>query len=253
MASFAYNIHHFWLTSEIFCVSLEFDHSQYCDLLYQQFAVTPSPNHAQAVPSRRAEFLAGRIAAKLCLAQFGMQEYQVLVGQHRNPIWPDTYLGSISHCGNRAMCAIMPMTDSNYLGLDIEKWISPSVESDIGQTVITNREQVILEQLNLPKQQSVTLAFSLKESIFKALYPLVGEYFGFEAAQIVKISGGSADVVLTQTLSKHCKAGLNITVHFRYNHWGVLTFTHSHSQIQPLPTNTNPLYQHQQTEIKAWF
>lgn len=66
---------------------------------------------------------------------------------------------------------------------------------------------------------SRTLAFSAKESLFKALYPHVG-YFGFDAARFDAFHL----LVLTQDLSPDWPAGYRFSVLCRIGHGQVLTW-----------------------------
>src|SRR5205814_1840165 len=52
----------------------------------------------EAVARRRDEFLTGRTFARRALAELGCPATAIPVGEGRMPIWPDGYLGSISHC-----------------------------------------------------------------------------------------------------------------------------------------------------------
>jgi len=54
----------------------------------------------------------------------------------------------------------------------------------------------------------VTLTFSLKESLFKALYPLVLKRFYFEHAEVLEWhSDGTASLRLLTDLSQHWRTG----------------------------------------------
>ena len=60
---------------------------------------------ARAVPQRRREFFAGRLAAHRAMEALGHLPEPVPMGQDRAPVWPQGLVGSISH--GAGACAAM--------------------------------------------------------------------------------------------------------------------------------------------------
>src|SRR5215469_16812348 len=58
---------------------------------------------ARAVEKRRAEFATGRACAHAALDAWGAPDAPLLPGPDRAPLWPDGFVGSISHA--RGACA----------------------------------------------------------------------------------------------------------------------------------------------------
>lgn len=131
---------------------------------------------AKAIPKRRAEFAAGRRAARAALVALGEPPVALPREPNRSPLWPDGLLGSLSHDAHLAAAAVARTTDVRLLGLDLTEAadLPPSTHAEI---------------LPHPTERHLTgldarLAFSAKETLFKALYPEVGSVFGFDAAVV---------------------------------------------------------------------
>ncbi|PXG03701.1 4'-phosphopantetheinyl transferase, partial [Brucella abortus] len=101
-------------------------------------------------------------------------------GDDHAPIWPPGMVGSISHSKG---CAIaVAARQSRYLGLgiDIERLQTESSARKIAPQILGESE---LRQLpEAGRAFLVSLAFSAKESLFKALYPAVQQFQSFHAA-----------------------------------------------------------------------
>jgi len=71
----------------------------------------------------------------------------------------------------------------------------------------------------------LTLAFSAKESLFKDIYPQVGHYFDFDAAQLVSLHWPSGRLILkvTKNLSPLIRVGMLLKGHFQM--WERAVFT----------------------------
>jgi len=121
---------------------------------------------------RQCEFLAGRYAAKLAFSHYIDADniLPIPIGKHGEPIWPDKYLGSISHSNKQAICAIAKKSKVSYLGIDIEYYFNDSRTLKIRELIMTVKEKRILKWINFSESQSATLIFSAKESIYKAFF-----------------------------------------------------------------------------------
>lgn len=131
---------------------------------------------AKAIPKRRAEFAAGRRAARMALRNADMAEVAIPKGGNRAPVWPQGVVGSLSHDDHFAMAVVAPSTSVRFLGIDLAdaKDFPEHLRNEILQTP-AERKQTGLE---------ARLSFSAKETVFKALYPSVGRYFGFGAVEV---------------------------------------------------------------------
>ena len=184
---------------------VDFDPSTFCsdDLLWL-------PHHdklSNAVTKRKAEHLAGRIAAREALRFHGITDYVPGIGLHREPCWPPGFTGSITHSGNIALATVM--VDSPLMpvgiGIDYEEIITPAMAQNIYGGIIDSAERERLTASPFPFHYALTLAFSAKESLFKALFRHVGRYFDFSAVAISKIDDEQLTLTLNHALGPYRK------------------------------------------------
>ncbi|TGC05103.1 enterobactin synthase subunit EntD [Escherichia sp. E2661] len=124
------------------------------------------PHYAQlqnAGRKRKAEHLAGRIAAVYELREYGYKCVPA-IGELRQPVWPAEVYGSISHCGTTALAVV----SRQPIGIDIEEIFSAQTAAELTDNIITHTEHEIITGCDLPFPMALTLAFSAKESAFKA-------------------------------------------------------------------------------------
>ncbi|HAU5636211.1 enterobactin synthase subunit EntD [Citrobacter amalonaticus] len=141
------------------CVTFEPDTFHEHDLLWL-------PHHAQlarAGRKRKAEHLAGRIAAVHALREWGHKNVPG-IGEQRQPLWPHGLFGSISHGATSALAVV----SRQPVGVDIETIFTPQTAAELASSIVTETEKVRLAGRGLRFEQALTLAFSAKESAFKA-------------------------------------------------------------------------------------
>lgn len=145
------------------------------------------PAVARSVPKRQAEYLFGRLAAARVLGQLGATRLTVGTGARREPLWPAGWRGSISHTKRYALAVAAREGAWGGLGVDVEHVVNAAQAEAIVCKVINpgerERLQVVGEALPEPRLQ--TLVFSAKECFYKAAYGQVGDFFGFDAADVV--------------------------------------------------------------------
>ncbi|MCX7302337.1 MAG: 4'-phosphopantetheinyl transferase superfamily protein [Rhodobacterales bacterium] len=136
---------------------------------------------ARAVPSRLAEFTAGRTAARMALTDLGHPASAILKGPGGEPLWPAGITGSISHGGGFCIAAAAPASQARALGLDLEPFhpLSP----DVAAEVCTKSEAARFH--NQPDAGDLPLRiFCAKEAGYKAIYPLAGILLDFDAFDV---------------------------------------------------------------------
>ena len=168
---------------------------------------------ARAAPRRRAEWLAGRRCASEALRLLTGQGACLGMASDRSPLWPDGIVGSISHSGDVAI-AIAARAGSCRgigIGIDIERLMDGQGASEVASEALT-----LLERRRLGNDPfSVTLAFSAKESLFKALHPLLRRPMSFQLSELVAWDGqGTARLRLVEGLSSEFPAGREIEARF---------------------------------------
>jgi 4'-phosphopantetheinyl transferase EntD len=135
-----------------------------------------------AVPSRIAEFAAGRWCARQALSTLGVAPAPLLAGADRLPQWPSGTVGSISHSAQYCGAAVAATSAACSLGLDIEP--DEPLDEELVQTVCREEELRWLRQYG-DDRRLAKLLFSLKECAFKCQFPLTGRYLEFQDVGVV--------------------------------------------------------------------
>jgi enterobactin synthetase component D len=170
--------------------------------------IEPPPALLQAVPKRQTEFLAGRLCARAALAAVSGYAQTPLVGEDRAPIWPKGFCGSITHSNGWAVAVAAPTERYQSIGLDAEVLLPLQRSSRLANEILTAHER---QNAKAETTHYITAIFSLKESLFKALYPLTGIRFYFQDAEVIEWdSTGQATLRLLKTLSPMWKEGQQI-------------------------------------------
>ena len=137
---------------------------------------------ANAIASRKNEFYSGRSAARQALSRLGVPPASILVGEARSPVWPSGIIGSISHDGGWALAAVARKQEVRAYGLDITE--ASTLDRNLIDFVCSLDEVMAIEEMKISNFCPFKLLFSLKESVFKCLYPLVKTYFDFKDVEI---------------------------------------------------------------------
>lgn len=172
------------------------------------------PTHG--VAKRQAEFLAGRVCAREALRRLNGSETVPAVGADRAPQWPAGISGSITHGKQWAAALVADSRHWRGLGLDVENLLSHERAARLQEEILTPAELRRASLLD-PEQLGllVTLTFSLKESLFKALYPLTLQRFYFEHAEVLEWdAAGNARLRLLTDLSEEWKNGAELLGQF---------------------------------------
>jgi 4'-phosphopantetheinyl transferase EntD len=137
----------------------------------------------RAVEKRRREFVAGRVLARRALARLGASPAPIPRGDDRAPIWPNGYVGTISHTRSICAAAVARDGDVRSLGLDVED-ASP-LAPELVARICTAPEEAWLAQLpGAERGRFGKLFFSAKEAFYKCQYPLTGRFLEFHDAEL---------------------------------------------------------------------
>jgi enterobactin synthetase component D len=167
---------------------------------------------AAAVPKRRAEFVAGRRAARLALAALApaLGSARVEIGPRREPLWPDGVRGAITHAAGLAAAVVAWSDRVRGVGLDIEAPLTADAAAAVAEKVLTPGERARLFPggwTDPDARRRLTLAFSAKESLFKSLHAEVGRYFDFLDAELVDLTEARWRLRLATALGPALPAG----------------------------------------------
>jgi 4'-phosphopantetheinyl transferase EntD len=130
-----------------------------------------------ATPQRRAEFAAGRAAARLAIQALGHDACVIPMGDDRAPVWPPGLTGSISHTRTACLAAVATTPGVVALGIDLEP--ECAVDSTLWDEVLLPAEKAFVCASTAPARMA-TLIFCAKEAVYKAQYTLTRQLFGFE-------------------------------------------------------------------------
>lgn len=201
---------------------------------FNQAALTPeliaecSIDLPKASNKRQAEFLAARLCARKALSiQTGFASLPTQQADSRIPLWPAQSCGSMSHSHSLAAALVGDNQAWQGLGLDIEKPLQLMRAQRLAKSILTTDEHNRFVGLDSTQQAIyLTLVFSFKESLFKALNPLTGSYFGFQDAQVLDLSAatsGHARLRLAKDLTTDWPAGSELKGQFAQLHGSVVT------------------------------
>src|SRR5690606_4245768 len=102
------------------------------------------------------------------------------------------------------------------LGLDVERLLPTARADRLAAEILTPSERVGYAELpDAQRAFQVTLTFSIKESLFKALYPLVQKRFYFQEAELIQQdAAGHARLRLLNDLSPQWQTGAELEGQF---------------------------------------
>jgi enterobactin synthetase component D len=206
-------------------VSGVFDPKQLTADDFQRSGIASPASIQRSVAKRQAEFLAGRLCAREALQQLDGRDYVPDIGEDRAPIWPVDISGSITHSHGWAAAIVSSRNVWRGLGMDMENLLEHDRAQRLAGEILTPDE---LQRMAAgPAEQIallVTLTFSAKESLFKALYPLVQKRFYFEDAQLLEWTPeGHARLRLQIDLSSEWRIGSELDAQFSVHNGQLLS------------------------------
>src|SRR5467141_3430657 len=136
---------------------------------------------------RQSIFDMGRACAAELLADLGSRETSVAMAADRSPVWPQGYVGSITHTDDLLGVAVARSKDFRSVGIDAEAIIEPETTVEIDDLCMNERERSLRDSVEINHQTFSSLCFSAKESFFKCLYPLTAVWFDFQDAEIASL------------------------------------------------------------------
>jgi enterobactin synthetase component D / holo-[acyl-carrier protein] synthase len=138
----------------------------------------------RSVEKRRREFATARACARDALAGLGAPRRAILAGPKGEPLWPLGFVGSITHCDGYRACAVARSSELKTLGVDAEP-DKPLPESLIGDIALPEERELLRDlAARAPGPHWDRLLFSIKESVYKAWFPLAERWLGFEDAVV---------------------------------------------------------------------
>ena len=202
--------------AETVLLSTHFDPAQLAADDFQRSVIAPPASIQRSVAKRQAEFLAGRVCARAALQQLEGLDCVPAIGEDRAPVWPAHISGSITHSTGRAAAIVANKAHWRGLGMDLENLLNFERAERLAGEILTPPE---LQRMAAAGSEHlallVTLTFSVKESLFKALYPIVQQRFYFEHAEVLEWSAdGQVRLRLLTDLSSEWRNGAELDAQF---------------------------------------
>lgn len=161
---------------------------------------------AAAAPRRLHTFAAGRVVAAAALSALGHPAVEPsVIGREPSgaPRWPAGVVGSIAHTDTLAVAVVADAHDVALLGADVEAPLGEATAREVHHSIAPEcpTEDALADRVHttMPFPLALTLVFTAKEALYKALAPRVGQFFGFEAAECVGIDALPGVVALQLT------------------------------------------------------
>ncbi len=152
----------------------------------------------KAVAKRRIEFATVRVCARTALAELGVPPAPILPGPRGAPGWPAGIVGSMTHCAGYRGAAVASQEFAASIGIDAEP--HGPLPDGVLDAIARPEEHGWLAELTrtAPAVHWDRLLFSMKESVYKAWFPLTGSWLDFDEASITVDPAASAFTAVLQ-------------------------------------------------------
>ncbi|MBO0132034.1 4'-phosphopantetheinyl transferase family protein [Agrobacterium burrii] len=177
---------------EFIALAAHYDIHAYTPVHFETYDIDFPQKLTKAVPKRQSEFLAGRILACAALEKLNRPRATIAIGDAGSPVWPKGISGSISHSNGKCVC-LVASEETRLVGIDIEKMLTgASLKAVLQEALNAEERDRVCQQKTIDPAVLATLIFSAKETLFKALHPIVKSFFGFDAAIFNGVYGDHA-------------------------------------------------------------
>ncbi len=172
----------------------------------------------KAGPIRKNEFSTARVLSRKALSILGVNAGALVPDEDRCPKWPPGIVGSISHSGNKCVVAVARRKDLTGIGIDIEH-TGISVDRDLMRYFCTTNEISEIGQFRRNGRSDtevVKAIFSMKESVYKCIYPIIRRPISLKDIEINFVGyGGGYKVNNIHGVDRSLFAGIS-------GRWGVI-------------------------------
>ncbi|WP_152612064.1 4'-phosphopantetheinyl transferase family protein [Ruegeria sp. ANG-S4] len=141
------------------------------------------PSMVRAVEKCTLEFTSGRVAARQAMLDMGHAPKAVLMAPDCSPIWSDCLVVSTTYSDDVCIAVVTQSSSGRSVGIDIEP--GTPLDPDLEDVICPPSERAWLDAHceercgHLAKQ-----VFCMKESFYKALYPLTGQVLRLEEVEV---------------------------------------------------------------------
>ena len=151
---------------------------------------------------RKNDFLAGRYCAYQAAKVQGYELKSLPSNSTREPLWPLDLKGSISHSKRMAISCVSTSADILSIGIDAEEILDMHLGSDFQDTIASSEELILVR--GLQDRRALTILFSAKEALYKALFPITKAFIDFKEVRLLALDLDSKtfELELIQTNKK---------------------------------------------------
>lgn len=170
----------------------------------QQYPVWQEEAHcvSNAVSKRQNEFYTGRWLASQGLKQLSHLQFPVMVGNLKQPLWPENILGSITHDGELCFVVIVEAKLNQHcqqhqqnrqqgVGIDLMHLNERTAHMDELSSMFVTQKEELDFLVPLANQFSLSpelLLFSFKESILKGLNFYLDRFIDLKEIQLLTVN-----------------------------------------------------------------
>ncbi|MHC1479464.1 4'-phosphopantetheinyl transferase family protein [Frateuria aurantia] len=170
------------------------------------------PSRIRHAPSRRRGGLAGSFCAQRALNGAGYAGTARIKAETDRPAsWPPGWTGSIGWADAGAVAVAAPLEPGHWVGVDLStpltelqrRWLEPLLAQHGELEVLTRRST-----------ECVSLLYSAKEALQRALQPLLGEIIDYQAIRCIRMDADWLWFVIEQPLGPDWPSGRPIRVRY---------------------------------------
>lgn len=144
----------------------------------------------RGVPKRIQEFVDGRLCARRALMDLGIENFPLKVAEDRQPIWPRSIVGSITHTAG--FCAAVVAERGRFIGLGLDAEIVGRVGEELWPSICVPAEiDWLRSRAEADREAAAALVFAAKEAFYKCQYPVVQEWLEFHDVRVEPMAWGS--------------------------------------------------------------
>ncbi|MEJ4044914.1 4'-phosphopantetheinyl transferase family protein [Erwinia sp. SLM-02] len=209
---------------DILLLDVHFDAAYFNNSLFDTLSIPVPVRLQNAVNKRRAEYLASRYCLQQAMSTLGVEQFILHNDEERAPLWPAGIRGSLSHTCQR-ICALLTHRREVLPGIDCEQIMTEKHASELAHLIVNAAEKALIEQTELPFHCALTVVFSAKESLYKAIWPELRRFMDFSAAEVVGWdTNNRLTLRLAGTFSAEFYAGREFTAEVKLQPDTVLTW-----------------------------
>lgn len=160
-------------------------HADHSDLLnYAGLHPLEQSLVSHSVDTRKAEFGDARWCAHQALHELGFEaSTPILRGERGMPLWPEGFVGSMTHTHGFRAAVAAPTTAVRSMGLDAE--LAQPLPPEVIPMIARSGEVTQIDKMRSSGLECADrLLFCAKEATYKAWFPMTHRWLGFEQAEI---------------------------------------------------------------------